>query len=227
LKPVSEKTFEILFNKFLLQSFNLGELVLYAPTSYEEFTNGYDTKITGLGSFREIILQFKSPTINKKGDLFTVDITKHQHEVLKDYDNDTAYYVIPTFRSIKELNEIQASIKNATDFLKHCICIDVSSLPEQVDFIHYNKPESHKESPLIKYKTPKDGTAKKAKHSIKGKAWMRGSTLAERFKSNSVGSVVDTNELYEGDNPKAVTMQSLSNKPGKPTFSAVQIRKNI
>ena len=101
MKTVSEKGFEILFNRFALSSFKLGELVLYAPTSNEEFTNGYDTKITGLETFREIILQFKSANINKKGDLFTAQITEHQHKILNKYGNDTAYYILPTFETLK------------------------------------------------------------------------------------------------------------------------------
>ena len=243
---MSEKGFEILFNRFALNKFNLGELVLYAPTSYEEFTNGYDTKITGLETFREIILQFKSAAINKKGDLFTAQITKHQHEILNKYDSDTAYYILPTFESIKELNKIQASLKSSNDFLKYCICIDASKLPEQVDFIQYRKPDSHKESPLIKYKIPEDGKVKKAKHNIKGNAWCRGSTLLDKFKSNSNGTVFSTSG--SGTTPRTAygtsasgavfdTSASLirklpnldqlgnSDQQGRKGFTPVQLRK--
>lgn len=43
----NEKTTEILFNRYFLQSFRLGEVVLYAPSSREEYEKGYDARLTG------------------------------------------------------------------------------------------------------------------------------------------------------------------------------------
>jgi hypothetical protein len=39
---MSEKAAEILFNRYMLQSFGLGGAQLFAPSSIEEFKNGYD-----------------------------------------------------------------------------------------------------------------------------------------------------------------------------------------
>lgn len=168
MKPVSEKAAEILFNRFLLQSFPLGTIVLFAPSSAQEFKSGYDSKLAGHAAFLEIYLQFKAPTYSNRRNLFTISVTSHQHQLLKAYPPHSAYYVAPMFRSLRELNEAQRDLTVSVDFLKHFVCIEVSGLPAEVDFFHFLQPESHRESPQVKYKTPDDGTTRTATHAVQG-----------------------------------------------------------
>mgnify|MGYP006288662913 CR=1 FL=1 len=71
-KPISEKTAGILFSRFIMQAFLLGEVSLFAPTSAEEFKNGYGTALRGGNNSRELCLQFKSPRYSKKRDGCTI-----------------------------------------------------------------------------------------------------------------------------------------------------------
>lgn len=62
-RTISEKALEILFNRFLLQCFPLGAVQLFAPTTVEEFRSGYDSRVVGFSSLRELYLQFKAPSL--------------------------------------------------------------------------------------------------------------------------------------------------------------------
>ena len=198
-RPVSEKAAEILFNRFLLQSFPLGGVQLFAPSSIEEFKKGYDTKVTGWSSLRELYLQFKAPTYSESRGLFTIRLTPHQHRLLQaSYPARAAYYVAAMFRSLTELNSAQATVKTAANFLKRFVCIDVASLPSEVDFLHYIQPASHRESPFVKFKTPNDGSTRTASHSVSADGWLRGSTLAKKFKAKEVGVRYDLTGGYLG-----------------------------
>ena len=188
MKPVSEKAAEILFNRFLLQSFPLGTIELFAPSSAQEFKSGYDSKLAGHVAFREIYLQFKAPTYSNRRNLFTISVISHQHQLLKAYPPHSAYYVAPMFRSLRELNEAQRDLTVAVDFLKHFVCIEVSGLPSEVDFFHFLQPESHRESPQVKYKTPADSTTKTATHAVQRPGWLSGSGLVTKFRDNEIGS---------------------------------------
>lgn len=157
-RPFSEKTAEILFNRFFLQAFPLGGVQLFAPSSIEELKMGYDTKIARCSSLRELYLQFKAPLYSESRSRFTISPTQHQHRLLRKlYPPHAAYYVAPMFRSLTELNKAQEFVKTAADFLKNFICIEIATLPPQVDFFHYIQPSSHRESPLVKFKIPDDG----------------------------------------------------------------------
>ena len=114
-RPVSEKTAEILFNRSFLHAFPLGSLELYAPSSVEEFHNGYDAKVVGRSTFSEIYLQFKSPTYSDKRDQFTIQLTPHQHRLLKAYPPLSAYYVAPMFLSLHDLNKAQGNLKTVSE----------------------------------------------------------------------------------------------------------------
>ncbi|MFT3879956.1 MAG: hypothetical protein QM703_09895 [Gemmatales bacterium] len=188
LQPISEKTAEILFNRYLLQSFPLGGVELFAPTSFEEYKNGYDAKFYGTSSFREIYLQFKSPTYSASKARFTISPTTHQHLRLKDYPPRTAFYVAPMITSMAELNAIQASLKSSLDFLKYFICIDANNLPNVVSFLQYEQPTSHRESPRIRYKIPDDGGIRTAQHPIGVEDWLRGNQLQDKFKKGIIGT---------------------------------------
>ena len=201
----SEKAAEILFNRFFLQTFALGSVQLFAPSSIEEFRNGYDTKVTGCSSLREIYLQFKAPKYSERRRLFTVQLTAHQHRRLQDfYPAHAAYYVAAMFTSLAEVNSAQASVKTATDFLKHFVCIQVASLPSDVDFLHYIRPSSHRGSPCVKFKVPNDEHSHTASHPIHADAWLRGNTLAARFNAGTVGVRWNLTNGYQGATAKAM-----------------------
>jgi hypothetical protein len=51
--------------------------------------------------------------------------------------------------------------------------------------------KSHRESPLIKFKIPPDGSTRTANHEIKGDGWLRGSTLLTKFRAGKVGVRLD------------------------------------
>jgi hypothetical protein len=189
-RPISEKALEILFNRYLLQSFPLGAVQLLAPTTFEEFRSGYDSKVVGFSSLRELYLQFKSPLYSETRDRFTVTPTRHQHLLLKQYPQRTAYYVASTLRSLTELNAAQRDLASAADFLRHFICIEVSALPEDVSFFHYTKPASHRESPRLAFKTPQDGKRRTAPHHVNNDGWLRGSALLSKFRTGDVGATV-------------------------------------
>jgi len=196
VRPISEKAAEILFNRFLLQSFPLGSIQLFAPSSAEEFRNGYDAMLVGFSSLREVYLQFKAPMYSENRGRFTISSTPHQHLLLKAYPPRSAYYVAPMFRSLAELNAEQASVRTAADFLKNFVCVEVAPLPERLDFFHYVHPSNHRESPLVKFKTPADGSTRTAVHPVSGDGWVRGSALLTKFKAAEVGVHLDLNNCY-------------------------------
>ena len=143
-RPMSEKAAEILFNRYMLQSFGLGGAQLFAPSSIEEFKNGYDAKIVGFSPLREIYLQFKAPDFLERNQRFTIRTTPHQHALLKSYPARAAYYVSAMFHSMEQMNQAQAILKTAEDFLKDFECVEVSCLPPDVRSIHYSRPENHR-----------------------------------------------------------------------------------
>src|SRR5262245_32573423 len=190
-RPVSEKAAEILFNRFLLQSFPLGGVQLFAPSSFEEARTGYDARVVGFSSFREIYLQFKAPLYSESRNRFTISPTPHQHRLLQEYSPNTAFYVAPMFRSLAELNSAQAALRTAADLLRNFVCIELTALPPAVDFFHFIQPSSHRESPLVKFKRPEDGPTRTAIHSVGSDGWLRGSTLLAKFKAAEVGAYRD------------------------------------
>lgn len=209
-RPFSEKTAEILFNRFLLQAFPLGSVQLFAPSSLDELKKGYDSKVAGFSPLRELYLQFKAPEYSESRARFTISPTPHQHRLLqKLYPSRAAYYVAPMFRSLAELNSAQASVKTVADFLKNFVCIEIATLPPAVDFFHYIQPTSHRESPLVRFKVPDDGQIRTASHPVNGEGWLRGSTLLSKFKAGTVGAHRDlTNDYTRMDGEIACDAQA-------------------
>lgn len=189
-KPISEKTSEILFNHYFLRAFRLGEISVYAPSSVEEFKNGYDSKLIGLSSFRELYLQYKAPIYSENKRHFTIKVTKHQHRMLKQYPDHTAYYVAHTFTSLKDILDAQKKLRISINFLKYFVAIEISSLPEEITFFQYSQPSSHRESLRIRYKKTSDGNCRIASNKIVGSACLRGNQLAEKFKNHCIGTLV-------------------------------------
>jgi hypothetical protein len=187
-RPISEKAAEILFNRYMLQSLPLRSVQLFAPSSIEEFKTGYDAKVVGMSSFREIYLQFKSPYYSEARHRFTISLTPHQHRLLQAFPLESAYYVSPMFRTLAELNAVQSAVTTSVDFLKYYLCIDAVAIPGNVDFIQYICPASHRESPQAQYKTADDGQVRTAQHQVAARAWSRGSTLLNRFRDGRAGA---------------------------------------
>lgn len=190
-KPViSEKSIEILFNRCILQSFELGAIHLFAPTSFEEYRSGYDGKIVGKHPLREMYLQFKSSTFSENNGRYTAQITPHQHRALKClYPQQSAYYVAPMFRSLEEFKEAQTNLSGSvSNFLMHFVCIDASSVPADGRFFNYDHTEKKQLSPKIRFKLESDGNVREGKHSVAQTDWCSGSNLLSKFKAGEVGA---------------------------------------
>jgi len=103
--PFPEKTEEILFTRYFLQACGMGKVDLYAPSTWEEHTRGYDASMCSPASRLQIYLQFKAPTYSERKKCFRIKITPQQHHTLQDFykEKNSAYYVTHTFRSLEEL----------------------------------------------------------------------------------------------------------------------------
>ena len=144
--------------------------------------------------FTENPVQFKSPEYTEKWNRFTIRLSPPQHQILQRlYPQKAAYYVAHMFTSLKAVNEEQSNprLKEARDFLRNFLCIDVRSLPPDARSIHYIKPESHRNSPEPSFKTKADGNSRDDVHSLVGDAWERGSTLFEKLTSGEMGVLRD------------------------------------
>jgi len=133
----NEKTTEMLFNRYFLQSFRLGQVVLYAPSSREEYEKGYDARLTGIPQFREVLLQFKRPKVLKGG--FRISLTPHQHTNLRRRPSGSSFYVGHTFANLKELEAAQKNAAASREFLKHFILISVDALAEDACHVFYER----------------------------------------------------------------------------------------
>lgn len=190
MKAPNEKLTELLFARYMLQSFRLNEVSLYAPSSREEFYRGYDAKFIGNKSCKEIYLQFKTPNVTSKG--FTIRITPHQHNRLRLYPYQSAYYVSHTFKDISEIQNCQSRISSSRDFLKRYIAINAYILPCDTNFLQYERyPNKNSEFPREpKYKTKRDGNIRKAGNTIERSEWLRGDSISQKFKDDQIGNQV-------------------------------------
>ena len=189
MRPVSEKAAEILFTRFMLQAFPLGHIELFAPSSREEFVTGYDAHFVGPDPFRQLCLQFKAPTYSEFHDRFTIRLTAHQHQLLKTYPANSAFYVAGMFCSLREFNLYQTHLRKAA-FLAHFVCIEVSALPDEVDFFHVTRPSLQRLSPHVTFKVPADGPVQVATHTVTDDGWLRGHVLLEHFRGGALGGLV-------------------------------------
>lgn len=187
---VSEKAAEILFNRYMLQWFGLGKAQLFAPTSPEEFVHGYDAKVVGFPSLRELYLQFKAPSYSKRDMRFAFDLTPHQHHRLRAYPTGSAYYVAAHFVSLKHLNEAQASVSTTEDFLRYFVCVDAAAVDADARSITFSLPPSHRHSPDPGFKGPSNGKSPRDFQRLRPEHWDRGNTLIARLKQGQVGRVV-------------------------------------
>jgi hypothetical protein len=191
-KPVSEKSIEILFNRCLLQSFPLGSIHLFAPTSFEEFRSGYDGKIVGKRPLREMYLQYKAPSFSEGKNRYTVQITPHQHKALQTlYPPSSAYYIAPMFRTLEEFKEAQTSLSGSvSNLLMHFVCVDAASVASDARFFNYDHTEHRRLSPRIRFKHESDGDVREGTHFVSQEDWCSGSNLLSKFKNGDVGTKV-------------------------------------
>lgn len=191
-KEISEKHFEMLFTWAALQDATLRKMHIHAPTSYDEYKKGYDAKLVGTSSFKEIYLQFKAPNYSERDGRFSISITPHQHTLLQiRYPAKSAYYVFSLIRSMSELNAVQSQLKAASEMLSHYVCIDAAALPAEVDFIHVDIPAKHTAVPKARYKVPEDGDRlRTARHVLSTKDVLRGHILMNHFKRAEAGHTV-------------------------------------
>ncbi|MGC4042250.1 MAG: hypothetical protein QM758_00410 [Armatimonas sp.] len=202
-KVPPEKTIETLFLRYLLQCFPLGKASLYAPSTREEFLNGYDAQVLGPSAFWEVFLQFKRPTLTQAG--FTIQLTKHQHQRLRKYPPKTAYYIAATFLTVEELMHAQRTITNPHDFLSRFIAIDLACLEDDSCFIKYEREDNPTEGlpTNAAFKRTSDDLwvpdeiyplrltrTQQARHRLKAPCFIDAATLLDDLNSRRVGSAI-------------------------------------
>lgn len=188
--PVSEKAAEILFNRHMLQWLGLGKAQLFAPTTPEEFRSGYDAKIVGTDSLRELYLQFKAPNYSERDNRFTFELTPHQHARLLRYPAGSAFYVAGHFASLQQLNVVQSSVGTTEEFLRYYVCVDVSGVPASARSVTFAVPPSHRHSVEPGYKDSRHGKSPKDYAALEPRFWERGNSLVSRLKQGQVGRVL-------------------------------------
>lgn len=203
-KEISERHFEMLFTWAALQDATLGKMGVHAPTSYQEFKNGYDAKMAGAASFREIYLQFKAPHYTKAGRRCRISITPHQHALLQNrYPAKSAYYVFSLIRSLPELNTVHSQLTSASGMLLHYVCVDAAALPAEVSFLHIDIPEDCTDLPKVRYKIPEDEERPRtAEHEVGKKDVLHGKTLMRHFKGKEAGYTVKPTKVKKSADVK-------------------------
>ena len=183
----NEKTLEILFNSFFLNSFRLGQIIACSPSTRAEAERGYDSMFKS--DFSELYIQFKLTSFKKKKNLYKVHINREQlHTLKKRYQNEAeAFYVFDYFRSLDELIELQRSIKSSKQFLKRYLSVDVHSIPATAQYLVFKHPRNENTLPDIEIETINGTTEKIGKGSYRVR---RCSTLVDRYKRGEIGRLV-------------------------------------
>ena len=181
-RPPNEKLLETLFNAALLRCFQMGEVTLYTPTSREEYEAGYDARVVGEGAFREMHLQFKAPRLTPDFG-FNVYLTPHQHERLRQpIFHDSAYYIVSTFRSFKEVQLAARNAKNdPLEFRAHYVAVRVHCLPLDARAVEYKRNFHSVSAREAKDIRSRCGEKIKRVEPITDECWMSGATLVEQF----------------------------------------------
>lgn len=203
MHPISEKAAELLFCRYLFQAIGLRKAQLFAPSSWEERTSGYDQNIVGLAKFREVNLQFKSPEFVEKWSRFSIRLESRQHETLLAlYPENTAFYIAHTFTSLRHANDEQVSknLKEAKDFLKHFICVDASVLPANSRSVHYLREQGDKKPRDLSYKVQGDGSGRTDGREFPKGTWFRADALLDGLAEGTIGTEYDL--LTKAMNPQ-------------------------
>ena len=190
----NEKMTEMLFNRYFLQSFQLGHLTLYAPSSREEYEKGYDARLTSSQSFHEIFLQFKRPRVDVKANQFVLSLTSHQHRNLQKRPSNSSYYVGHTFRDLQEFERAQHEVRAAKDFLKYFVVIEIACLAPDLATLVYERNE---ESRLPRTVSTIDQSRKTR---LSSKHYFTGTAFWDAFRRQEVGvhvSLTTEGELFE------------------------------
>jgi hypothetical protein len=200
-KQINEKTLEMLFNRYFMQAFRFGEISLFAPTNAEERREGYDARFFNENQkpFREILLQFKAPEIQKQK--FKIKCTPEQHNKLcKKYFSD-AFYVVPTFKSIQDLNLKQQEVRNSLEFLSFFICIKITKdLPKEIDSFSYQKTSEGNKIPGFHYKKRFKNRKLSKDFLVKPRSLLlRGDQLVKKYKQKKIGVKLDPFVIGQAD----------------------------
>lgn len=169
----------MLFNRYFLQSFGLGQITLYAPSSREEYEKGYDAKLTNSQSFNEIYLQFKRPRL--KGNQFLLSTSIHQHKNLQKRPPNSCYYVGHTFRDLQEFERAQRDARTWRDFLKYFVLIEISCLDPNLTTIAYQRNEKS----LLPRTVLSEGKTR-----ISSKRYFTGTVFRDAFSRQEVGAYI-------------------------------------
>lgn len=206
-KALSEKQIELAFTWAALQDATLTRMHFYAPTSFEEFKEGYDAKFAGANSFRELYLQFKSPSFTRNGTSCTIRLTPHQHALLRSrYPAKSAYYVFCLIPSMAEFRAAKAKLTSAAGMLAYYVCVDASALPANASFLQLDVPAKGTSLPAVFYKTPDDGAgAKTATNEVPRKAVVSGRTLMRNFKTADAGHAVRLGRAAKAESVESVS----------------------
>jgi hypothetical protein len=188
---ISEKAAEILFCRHMLQWLGLGNAQLFAPTTRKEYESGYDSKIVGSDSMREIYLQFKAPTYSERDRRFTCNLTEHQHLRLRNYPNGTAFYVAAYFKSLDQFNNAQSSTNTTEDFLRNYICIDVKGVADDARCLTFCTPSTMRHSLEPGYKDSRHSNSPKSYTPIESMHCKKGNLLISLLKQEKVGRLID------------------------------------
>lgn len=186
-KIPNEKLIETLFNYSALRFLEAEKVTLYAPSTREEFTCGYDSKLIGANGFDELYVQFKTPSL-LNNDGRSMKARTHQHARLLRYPPRTAYYVAHTFESIPEIQEVQRTATGPADFLRRYCAVEASQFEESVTTVRYYvfHPEQCGD---ICYKLGSD-LGRKPTRPIDEREWINGEELLSRFARGEIGARV-------------------------------------
>ncbi len=179
----SEKMTEMLFCRYALQTFGLQDATLYAPSSRQEFINGYDAAFVGGASCRELYLQFKRPS--RAWGRFRIKLVPHQHERLQHYPPGAAFYVGHIFESVQELQQAHKGIRTAKEFLKYFVAVDVNGIAPNASRIEYDRSDKTSQPSGVRYRCQRGKSA--PQHTVPHGKWYRGGQLLDLYKRGGVG----------------------------------------
>jgi hypothetical protein len=190
VRVVSEKFLEMMFNYAMLRAADMGSLGFYAPTSRQEFKDGYDANFTGMKSCHEVYLQFKAPKYISSKRQITIEPTTYQHKILKVYPAGSAFYVLPLLTAPADWTKALSEAKSADEILKHFICVDAADLDKEADLLHYTPTENGRNELFFRRSDDLNEAGKKPRnsvHSVMKSRIRRGDSFRKAFKKSEVG----------------------------------------
>jgi hypothetical protein len=195
-KAPNEKLIDTLFIYYALRHLEASGGSVYTPSSRQEYEDGYDAKLMGVRGFDELYLQFKTPHLLQWNG-YSFGTYKHQHDRLRAYPINTAYYLTHIFRNVEQVLQAQRGAKVPLDFLEWYIAINIGVLGDVKRFRYYGKTVFCRELELSCRLTTDFGV--RPKWPLDKSAWMTGAELLMRFELNEVGTRMI---LESGEDPE-------------------------